>query len=97
MYKAIVRSSMPQLTCGKVNGIGASPIGTFAWSPDSKQNLPASGDTVALCARIDACQIATDRNTPGDPFLECQKAPGKFKTACGARYLCAEVMACLGQ
>ncbi len=30
-------------------------------------------------------------------FLECQKAPGKLKTACGARYPCADVLACLAK
>ena len=97
MYKGIVRSSNPQLTCGKVNGVGASPIAAFSWNADPRQNLPAASDPVALCARLDACPIATDRSTPGDPFLECQKAPGKFKTACATRYPCAEVMACLGK
>lgn len=98
MYKAIVRSSHPQVVCGKVNGISSSPVGSgFGWSADAKQNLPNTSDKVAACARLNACQIATDRSTPGDPFLECQKAPGKFKTECADRYPCSEVLACMGK
>jgi len=98
MYKAIVRSSRPQVVCGaKIQGISGGPVHGFGWEGDPKANLPGSGDTIAMCARIDACMIATDQATPGDPFLECQKAPSKFKTACAKQYPCAEVMACLGK
>jgi hypothetical protein len=98
MYKAIVRSSSPQLVCGKLQGLSASPSGNFDWGiHDPKQNLPPPGDVSARCARISACRIATDRSTPGDPFLECQKAPQTVKTACADRYPCAEVMSCLAK
>jgi len=98
MYKAIVRSSHPQVICGKMNGLSAGPVGAaFGWAADPKQNLPAASDKVASCARLNACMIATDRSTPGDPFLECQKAPGNFKTECANRYPCSEVLACVGK
>ncbi|MCC6555060.1 MAG: hypothetical protein IT372_18995 [Polyangiaceae bacterium] len=99
MYKAIVRSSSPQVYCGKIQGaVSASPVGSpFSWSPDPKGNLPVEGDAIALCARLSACMIATDRSTPGDPFVECQKAPHHFKTKCATRYPCAEVLACTGK
>jgi hypothetical protein len=98
MYKAIVRSSHPQVICGKMNGLSSSPVGSgFGWAGDPRQNLPSAGDAVAACARLDACQIATDRSTPGDPFLECQKAPAKFKTDCAGRYPCSEVLACMAR
>jgi hypothetical protein len=81
-----------------MNGLSASPVGpAFGWSPDGRKNLPSTSDKVAACARLNACMIATDRSTPGDPFLECQKAPGKFKTECADRYPCAEVLACAGK
>jgi len=98
MYKAIIRSARPQVVCGgRIQGISGGPVGSFRWDGDPKANLPAEGETVAMCARLDACMIATDRSTPGDPFLECQKAPTKFKTDCAKRYPCADVMACLGK
>ncbi|HSN98398.1 MAG TPA: hypothetical protein VLS89_08870 [Candidatus Nanopelagicales bacterium] len=97
MYKAIVRSSRPQVICGPVQGLGASPVGSFRWDATPQGNLPGAKDTVAACARLSACQIATDRATPGDPFLECQKAPHKHKTDCATRYPCAEVLACMGR
>ena len=96
MYKAIVRSSNPQVVCGKLNGLSAAPVGRgFGWNADPRQNLPT--DVVGKCARLNACMIATDRSTPGDPFLECQKAPMGFKTQCADRYPCAEVLACTGK
>jgi len=96
MYKAIIRSSNPQVFCGKVPGISASPVGSaFGWNPSPEGNLPSAKDITALCARLDACLIATDRSTAGDPFVECQKAPSKFKTACARKYPCAEVLACM--
>lgn len=98
MYKAIVRTSHPQLACGKIQGISPTPVGPpFGWSDDPKGNLPVAGDAIALCARLSACMIATDRSTPGDPFTACQKAPHTFKTQCATRYPCAEVLACTGK
>ncbi len=97
MYKAIVRSSHPQVVCGApIQGI-TSPVGTFRWDTDPQGNLPQSGELQALCARLNACTIATDQSTAGDPFLECQKAPSKFKTDCAKKYPCADVLACAGQ
>ena len=96
MYKALIRSSHPQVICGHVPGMSAEPVGAFSFGA-AQQNLPTSGDAIAACARLDACMIATDRSTPGDPFLECQKAPSSFKLRCAEKYPCAEVMACLGK
>jgi hypothetical protein len=98
MYKAVVRSSHAQVLCKTpIAGISNSPVNTFRWSDDPKSNLPQDGELPALCARLSACSIATDQSTPGDPFLECQKAPSKFKTDCAKRYPCAEVIACMGK
>ncbi|EYF01264.1 hypothetical protein [Chondromyces apiculatus] len=93
MYKAIVRSSRPQVICGPVQGLGAK-VASFPLI-DPTTDLPKPQNAAASCARLNACQIATDRSTPGDPFLECQKAPHKFKLDCASRYPCAEVLACL--
>ena len=98
MYKAVVRSSQPRVFCRQtIPGTSRNPVAGFAWEEDPKANLPKDGDLTALCARLSACQISTDPSTPGDPFLECQKAPANFKTDCAKRYPCAEVVACLGK
>lgn len=82
----------------KLNGLSSSPVGPgFGWSSDMRQDLPAASDTIARCSRLNACLIATDRSTPGDPFLECQKAPSGFKLDCASRYPCSEVLACAGK
>jgi nucleoside phosphorylase len=95
MYKAIVRSSDPQLFCGKSSHLGATPVGTFSWNPDFHANMPEPTDTRALCARLNACMIATDRSVEGDPFVECQRAPQTFKTSCAMRDPCEEVLNCV--
>jgi len=98
MYKAIVRSSRPQVLCtNNIQGTSTTPIGQLQWDNDPKGNLPKDGELPALCGRLNACMIASDQSTPGDPFLECQKAPAKFKTDCAKRYPCAEVIACMGK
>ena len=98
MYKAIVRSSKPQVVCGaKIQGISGGPASSFRWDADPKANLPVDGETIAMCARLDACMIATDQSTPGDPFLkECQKGPSKFKDGLREAVSVRGVMACWG-
>lgn len=95
MYKAIIRTSVPQVYCGSVPSLSKAPVHRFSWATDPNANLPGKADTVALCARLNACMIATDRSTAGDPFVECQRGPSRFKTACATKYPCAEVMACI--
>lgn len=98
MYRAIVRSgAAPQLKCGKPETIDDSPIGVFQWSTDDRENLPSASDEPALCARINACQIAVDRNVEGDPFLECRRDSGRFKLSCATRDPCIEVLDCLAR
>lgn len=94
MYKAIVRSSNPQPFCGRSSHLGTTPVNTFSWNSDSNANLPDPSDTRALCARMSACMIATDRSVEGDPFLECQRAPQTFETSCAMRDPCEEVLKC---
>ena len=94
MYKAIVRSSNPQPFCGRSSHLGTTPVSTFSWSSDFHANMPDPMDMRALCARINACMIATDRSVEGDPFLDCQRAPQTFKTSCAMRDPCEEVLKC---
>ena len=93
MYKAIVKSSQPQLFCGALPIKGTQSAGGLV--PVAGNWLPEKSDTVGKCARMAACTIATDVKTPGDPGIECQKAPLKFKLDCTAKDLCADVLACM--
>jgi hypothetical protein len=98
MYRAIVRSGVPpQLTCRKPDTIADAPVGIFQWSTDDKENLPAASDKVGLCARINACAIAVDRTVEGDPFVECQREPRRYKLACATRDPCVQVLDCLAR
>jgi len=97
MYKAVVRSSNPQLVCGQLSGSFGDSSPVSIQQGDPKADLPADGDVIGMCARLSACMIATDRSTAGDPGLECQKTPTKFKTACAKKYPCSEVLACTAQ
>lgn len=98
MYKGVIRSSNPILYCGSVPGVSAEPKDSgFEWSADPAQNLPKKDETVGNCARLDACWIAQDHNAPGDPFLECQKAPQGFKLDCAQKTTCQEVVKCMGK
>jgi hypothetical protein len=98
MYKGVIRSSSPQLFCGTVPGVTAEPKDSgFEWAADPAANLPKADETVSVCARLDACWIATDHNAPGDPFLECQKAPQTFKLACAQQTACPDVVKCMGK
>ena len=94
MYKAVVRSSKPQLTCGTPPGLTGDPI-AVSWNADPKDNLPPAGNAEAACARLNACML-TYGDTPGDPLLDCQKDPANFKIACASRYPCSDVLACSG-
>lgn len=98
MYKAVVKSSNPQVMCGDVPSYMGAPkkqVDLIAGDPAS--NVPQSGDTIGQCARIAACTIATKPDTTDDIGIACQKGPTNFKTQCASKYPCAEVMACIGQ
>ena len=95
MYKAVVRSSKPQLVCGTPPGISGDPV-SFSWAADPKDNLPPTGNAEAECARVSACTLTYRPETPGDPLLACQKGATDFKIGCASRYPCSEVIACTG-
>lgn len=97
MYKAVVKSSNPQVLCGALPatfGVAKKQITMISGNPAS--NVPVASDIIGMCARLAACTIATKPDTTDDVGIACQKAPTSFKTACATRYPCAEVMACLG-
>jgi len=97
MYKAVVKSSNPQVLCGDVPKALALKKKIDLLAGDPASNVPAASDTIGKCARVAACTIASKPDTTDDVGIQCQKAPTKFKTECATKYPCAEVMACLGQ
>ncbi|NUP09644.1 MAG: hypothetical protein HOW73_26660 [Polyangiaceae bacterium] len=95
MYKAIVKSSNPQVICGDLPaylGPKKKSINLMAGGPNA--NLPAASDTISKCARMAACTIADKTDTTDDVGINCQKSPQSFKLECASRYPCAEVLAC---
>lgn len=97
-YKAIVRSSKPHVYCGKVPGLGREASGVPMWlEGGSAANLPQNGDAISQCARLAACTLLNDPSTPGDPGLECQRAPSRFQLGCARKPTCAAVVACAGR
>lgn len=94
-YKGAMRSSNPQPYCAKMAGLSDEPKDSgFEWAASAKDNLPKEDEVLSQCARVAACSIRADHGTPGDPFLECQKAPTGFKPKCALKETCSEVLAC---
>ncbi len=98
MYKAVVKSSNPQPVCGSLPAsLGAAKKHLDLLAGGAEANVPHEGDTIGLCARLSACNVAMKPDSTDDVGIQCQKAPSTFKTSCASRYPCAEVMACLGR
>lgn len=91
--KKLVPSSAPQTSCGEpanTSGPGSAEI----QSKGTLGDMPKTGDMRSLCARLSACMLASDSTASGDPGVECQASPAKFKTACAAKLTCDEVVKC---
>jgi hypothetical protein len=94
MYRSTVQTCNPQLHCG------ALPI---AGTPRRSALVPADGrwlplddaNVVGRCARIGVCLSAEREPFKGNPGVECQSAPAKFKADCAKKATCAEVVRCL--
>ncbi len=96
MYKAIVKSSNPQVFCGDIpKNIGPKKKSINLLAGGARANLPSSSDTISKCARLAACTIADKTSTTEDVGISCQKSPTSFKLDCATRYPCAEVLACM--
>jgi hypothetical protein len=94
MYKNVVRTSHPELFCGKYPETIKEPASPVEFGQDAKKDLPEAKDLVSACARLAACMIAADHNTPGDPGVECQRRPAAFKTYCAPKPHCTAVLEC---
>jgi hypothetical protein len=95
MYKNVVRTSHPEVFCGKYPDTIKDPPSPVEFGQDAKKDLPDAKDLVSLCARLAACMIAADHNTPGDPGVECQRKPAAFKTGCATKAHCTAVLECV--
>jgi hypothetical protein len=96
IYKTVVPSSEPEGFCGKPPGfgeLGASNLIPVTAPP--RAALPTNADVVGQCVRLAACRAARDGRLEGDPALECQKHPAKFKLSCAKEFPCAALLACL--
>jgi hypothetical protein len=95
MYKNVVRTSRPDLFCDTLPETIRQPGRFVDFGVDPAKDLPGQKDRVAQCARLAACTIAADHNTPGDPGALCQKKPSDFKTQCALHPTCAAVIECV--
>ena len=100
MYKAVVKSSRPQLFCGAMP-LKGSKVPSALFPPDNWW-LPPPGpsnqdNATERCWRINACIMSNNPNEPSDPGLECQRAPGKFKLDCAQKEPCSAVLSCMGR
>jgi hypothetical protein len=94
MYKNVVRTSRPDVFCGKLPDTIQESGSIVDFGVDPAKDLPGRKDVVSQCARLAACTIAAVHDTPGDPGVECQKKPSDFKTQCGLQPTCAAVLEC---
>jgi hypothetical protein len=94
MYKALVPTSNPRPICGAVPDIKGTPQSVRIPRSPNQLDLPKRGDTQAQCARLGSCAIYLNPATQGDPSVECQKAPSKFKLDCALKTTCQEVADC---
>lgn len=95
MYRGVVRSSRPVLICGEIP-LEGERLRAFVL-PDDGRWLPDESDWMAACARLNACRIAVDASTEGDPGLACQRDPSKFDRSCAQLPSCRDVVACLAR
>ena len=95
MYKTVIKTSSPELVCGAgfPNLSKGEPV-KFEGFGETKPDEPK--DTVAQCVRLAACKIHYEPTIAGDPVIECQKAPTKFKLECAKKESCEAVNACAG-
>jgi hypothetical protein len=97
MYKFTVPGARPQLFCGanipSIRGVGATVVKLTPFGGDAHK-LPDAKNVIGRCARLHICSRKLDRSSADDMGLQCQRAPGKFKTSCVAKRSCPEVVAC---
>ncbi|MFT3772647.1 MAG: hypothetical protein QM820_45225 [Minicystis sp.] len=94
MYRSTVPTCSPKLYCGPLPIEGAARRSAII--PASGQWLPAEdGNVVGRCARIGVCLRVKHEPFHGNPGVQCQSAPAKFKVDCARKATCDEVVACL--
>ncbi len=96
MYKATVPTSKPEVYCGKKWERGIVPRGLLnAVDLKALAFQKLESEPVSMCARVGICTKQQNPATPGDPGIECQRAPGKHKYKCGQEKTCEAVVSCV--
>jgi hypothetical protein len=98
-YRNAVRGSTPQPVCGTDvsgwNNLKRSITVT------GKDLIPPSGDSQPAvqqqCARLGVCLAILRPDTPGNPGVDCTRAPTRFDRHCTRKATCGEVVTCLGK
>lgn len=94
MYRATVPTCDPRLACGPLAMEG--PAKRSAIIPANGEWLPVDAKSVVgRCARIGVCMKMLHEPFKGNPGVQCQNSPAKFKTDCAKKATCEEVVACL--
>ncbi|NUP05271.1 MAG: hypothetical protein HOW73_04330 [Polyangiaceae bacterium] len=94
MYKATVPTCNPKLHCGEVPMKG--PPRRSKLIPETGAWLPASDDVIGQCARIGVC-LKMKKQAVGNPGVECQSSPKKFRVDCASKATCGDVVQCLNK
>lgn len=98
MYKATVPSSKPEVYCGKTWEAGQPSNGlTNELSLRAIAKKKLEDGASSMCARIGVCTKHQDPGTEGDPGVECQRAPTKYKYQCAKKDTCESVIECTKQ
>jgi len=92
-YKRVVPSSRPEPLCG-LSSPNIIVRDETAFLIDGQGKQDKADVPIAKCVRLAACRFASGADVQGDPALECQKGPAKFKLDCAAKATCADVVRC---
>jgi hypothetical protein len=98
-YRNAVRGSTPQPVCGADvsgwNNLKRSITVT------GKDLVPPGGDSQPAvqqqCARLGVCLAILRPDTPGNPGVDCLRAPTRFDRHCTRKATCSDVLSCLGK
>jgi hypothetical protein len=96
-YHTVVPTATPTPICGANPNVGARVTGGKSVLPTSgnlKDVLPEKTDVQSLCVRLMACKAARDFKLAGDETQACMMKPTKFKTSCGLKKTCEQVLTC---
>jgi hypothetical protein len=98
-YRNAVRGSTPQPVCGADVSAWNSVKRAITFA--GKDLIPPAGDSQPAveqqCARLGVCLAILRPETPGNPGVDCLRAPTRFDRHCTRKTTCSEVLDCLGK